>query len=62
MRVLSVCSGIGADAAAWHPLGWETAAFAEVDKQASAVLAHHYPGIPNVGDFTTIGAGRSWIN
>ena len=38
MRVLSVCSGIGADAVAWHPLGWQTVAFAEIDPHASAVL------------------------
>ena len=54
MRVLSVCSGIGSDAVAWHPLGWETAAFAETNQQASAVLAHHYPNIPNLEDFTNI--------
>lgn len=56
LRYLSVCSGIGSDAVAWHPLGWETAAFAEIDKQASAVLQHHFPDIPNLGDFTTIKA------
>ena len=55
MRYLSVCSGIGSDAVAWHPLGWETAAFAEIDPQASAVLGHRFPGIPNAGDFTEIG-------
>lgn len=54
MRVLSVCSGIGADAVAWHPLGWETVAFAEIDPHASAVLAKHYPEVPNLGDFTKI--------
>jgi len=54
MRYLSVCSGIAADAVAWHPMGWETVAFSETDRYASAVLAHHYPEIPNHGDFTTI--------
>lgn len=56
MRYLSVCSGIGADHVAWSPLGWECAAFAEIAPQPSAVLAHHYPEVPNHGDFTTIGA------
>ena len=56
MRFLSVCSGIGSDAVAWHPLGWETAAFAEIDAQASAVLQHHFPDTPNHGDFSTIRA------
>lgn len=31
MRYLSVCSGIEAATAAWHPLGWEPAAFSEID-------------------------------
>ena len=54
MRYLSICSGIGSDAVAWHPLGWECAAFAEVDPHANAVLAHRFPDIPNAGDFTRI--------
>lgn len=54
MRVLSVCSGIGSDAVAWHPLGWQTVAFAEVDPQASSVLKHHFTDVPNVGDFTRL--------
>ncbi len=54
MRYLSVCSGIEAASAAWHPLGWEAAAFAEIDAFPSAVLTHHYPSVPNHGDFTTI--------
>ena len=55
MNYLSVCSGIEAATVAWHPLGWKPVAFAEIDKHASAVLKHHYPEVPNVGDFTTIG-------
>ena len=54
MRYLSVCSGIGSDAVAWHPLGWDCAAFSEIDAQASAVLATHFPEVPNHGDFTTL--------
>lgn len=52
MRFLSVCSGIEAASVAWKPLGWEAAAFAEIEAFPSAVLAHHYPGIPNMGDMT----------
>jgi DNA (cytosine-5)-methyltransferase 1 len=37
---------------AWHPLGWEPFAFAEIEKFPSAVLAHHYPSVPNLGDMT----------
>jgi site-specific DNA-cytosine methylase len=54
MRYLSVCSGIEAASVAWHPLGWEAVGFAEIDKFPSRVLAHHYPDVPNFGDFTTI--------
>lgn len=52
MNYLSVCSGIEAATVAWHPLGWKPFAFAEIEKFPSAVLAHHYPSIPNLGDMT----------
>ena len=51
-RYLSVCSGIEAASVAWHPLGWSPVAFAEIEKFPSAVLAHHYPSVPNWGDMT----------
>lgn len=54
MRYGSICSGIEAATVAWHPLGWRAAFFAEIDKFPSAVLAHHYPNVPNLGDFTKI--------
>lgn len=41
---------------AWHPLGWSPAWFAEIEAFPSAVLAHHYPGVPNLGDMTAIAA------
>lgn len=56
MRYLSVCSGIEAATVAWHPLGWEAAAFSEIEAFPRAVLAYHYPHTPIHGDFTTIGA------
>lgn len=52
MRYLSLCSGIEAASVAWKPLGWQPVAFAEIEKFPSAVLAHHYPGVPNLGDIT----------
>lgn len=52
MRYLSVCSGIEAATCAWHPLGWTPVGFSEIEKFPSAVLAHHYPGVPNFGDMT----------
>lgn len=54
MRYLSVCSGIEAATVAWHPLGWEAAAFSEIERFPRAVLKHHYPDTPLHGDFTTI--------
>ena len=50
MRYLSVCSGIEAATVAWHPLGWEPAAFSEIDPFPRAVLTHHYPDVPLRGD------------
>jgi len=52
MKYLSVFSGIEAATVAWHPLGWKPFAFAENGKFPSAVLKHHYPSIPNLGDIT----------
>ena len=54
MRFLSVCSGIEAASVAWAPLGWEAVAFSEIEPFPCAVLAHHYPDVPNLGDMTTI--------
>ncbi len=50
----SVCSGIEAASVAWEPLGWQPAWFAEVDKFPSAVLAHHWPDVANLGDMTQL--------
>ena len=55
MRFGSVCSGIEAASVAFTPLGWEPAWFAEIEPFPSAVLAHHYPDVVNLGDFTGIG-------
>ena len=52
MRYLSVCSGIEAATVAWHHMGWEPAAFSEIEPFPSAVLAHHYPTVQNMGDMT----------
>ncbi len=55
----SVCSGIEAATVAWEPLGWQPAFFAEIEPFPSAVLAHHYPAVPNLGDMTAID-GAAW--
>lgn len=52
IRYLSVCSGIEAATCAWHGLGWLPWAFSEIERFPSAILAHHYPNVPNLGDMT----------
>ena len=42
----SVCSGIEAATAAWHPLGWRPAFFSEIEPFPRAVLAKRWPGVP----------------
>ena len=54
MRFGSVCSGIEAASVAWRPLGWEAAWLSEIEPFPSAVLAHYYPQVPNLGDMTTL--------
>ena len=52
----SVCSGIEAASVAWHPMGWKSAWFAEIEKFPAAVLDHRFPEVPNLGDMTKIAA------
>ncbi|CAB4121101.1 Dcm Site-specific DNA methylase [uncultured Caudovirales phage] len=52
MKFLSVCSGIEAASVAWHPLGWESVAYSEIEPFPCQVLKHHYPNVPNLGDMT----------
>ena len=52
MKYISICSGIEAATTAWHPLGWQPLAFSEIEPFPSAVLAHHWPDVPNLGDMT----------
>ncbi|EBY7517593.1 DNA (cytosine-5-)-methyltransferase, partial [Salmonella enterica subsp. enterica serovar Richmond] len=56
MRYGSVCSGIEAASVAWESLGWQPAWFAEIEAFPSAVLAHHWPHVTNLGDMTKIAA------
>jgi len=50
----SVCSGIEAATLAWKPLGMRATWLAEIEPFPSAVLAHHYPDVPNHGDMTKL--------
>ncbi|TKK20220.1 DNA cytosine methyltransferase [Enterobacter cancerogenus] len=50
----SVCSGIEAATVAWEGLGWKAEWFSEIEKFPCAVLQHHWPHVPNLGDMTRI--------
>ena len=50
----SVCSGIEAVSVAWGDLNLKPIWFSEIEPFPCAVLAHHYPTIPNHGDMTTL--------
>ena len=52
----SVCSGIEAVTQAWHDLDLRPKWFSEIKEMPSRVLATRWPGVPNLGDFTQIGA------
>jgi DNA (cytosine-5)-methyltransferase 1 len=56
IRYVSLFSGIEAASVAFAPLGWQAVAFAEVDPFCCAVLKHHYPDVPNLGDMTAVTA------
>ena len=57
MNFISICSGIEAASVAFGPLGWRAIAFSEIEPFPCAVLAHHYPDVPNFGDMTKF---REW--
>lgn len=54
IRYLSVCSGIEAFSVAARGLPFVPVAFSEIEPFPCAVLAHHYPDVPNLGDMTKI--------
>ena len=54
MRYLSLFSGIESCSVAWKDLSWECVGLSEIDPFACAVLKHHYPTIPNLGDIKNI--------
>lgn len=59
LRVGSLCSGTGAlDLAVLSVLGGSVAWHAELDPAAAAVLAHHWPSVPNLGATRTLGVGE----
>ena len=54
LKYLSFCSGIESATVAWGPLGFKALGFSEIEPFPCAVLAHHWPCVPNFGDFTKI--------
>ena len=60
MRYVSLFSGVEAASVAWKPLGWQPVAFSEIEPFPCAVLSHHYPDVPNLGDVTKIKSVREF--
>jgi DNA (cytosine-5)-methyltransferase 1 len=56
MRYGSVCSGIEAASVAWLPLDWRPVWLSEIDPFCCALLARHYPDVPNLGDIRNVTA------
>lgn len=54
MKYISLFSGIEAATVAWQTLGWEPVAYAEIEPFPKAVLKHHYPNVPDLGDMTKV--------
>lgn len=52
MRYITLCSGIECVSVAVQGMGWTPICFSEIEPFPSAVLAHHYPNVANVGDMT----------
>lgn len=53
MKYGTFASGIEACSVAWHGLGWKPQFFSEIAPFPCAVLKHHYPDVPNLGDMNT---------
>ncbi|WP_374536181.1 DNA cytosine methyltransferase [Micromonospora aurantiaca (nom. illeg.)] len=54
-RIGSLCTGYGGlDMAVELVLGGELTWYAETDRHARTVCAHHWPGVPNLGDIRTV--------
>jgi DNA modification methylase/site-specific DNA-cytosine methylase len=60
IRYGTVCSGIEGVSLAWEPLGgFKPAFFSEIERFPSAVLNHHWPAVPNLGNMLDID-GADW--
>lgn len=54
IRIFSTFSGVDGSCLALDKSKFEIVAFSEINPNASMVLKHHYPSIPNLGDITKI--------
>lgn len=55
LRIGSLFSGYGGlDLAVEHTTGGETVWFSEINEPVARVFAHHWPGVPNLGDISSI--------
>jgi len=55
VRLGSLCTGYGGlDMAIEAHYGADLAWYSEIDKDCNQLLAHHWPGVPNLGDLTQI--------
>ena len=54
---VSLFSGIESATVAFKALGFKPKAFAEIEPFCCALLAHHYPDVPNLGDVSKV----DWI-
>ncbi len=55
LRLGSLCTGYGGlDLAVAMVLDTELCWYAETDRHAATVLAHHFPTVPNLGDIRTV--------
>lgn len=58
-RIGSLCSGYGGlDMAVREVFGGSIAWHSEIDPDASAILAHHWPEVPNLGDLAAVDFGQ----
>ncbi|WP_432111743.1 DNA cytosine methyltransferase [Streptomyces sp. YPW6] len=54
-RIGSLCSGYGGlDMGVREVLGGSVAWHCEIDPNAAAILAHHWPDVPNLGDLSAV--------
>lgn len=59
LRYATTCSGIECASLAFEPLGMMPVFFSEIEPFPKAVLAHHWPHVPDLGDLNGID-GRQW--